>query len=226
MNAPFEIDALIRERRSKRGYLDEPVPLDTVREILAVATSAPSSSNSQPWRCIVLTGEALKRVTAGAVDRYLNAPESLAPEYPFFPEQMPPPHDARTTAFRQQLGAAQNSPREDKTARGINIEKQFRFFDAPVGIIFTMDRRLERASFICYGAFLQNIMLAAKARMLDTCAQQIWSLQHRFLREQLQLDENTMVIAGMAMGWADNQQPENRMNVPRAGLDEVVSFRS
>lgn len=226
MNAQFEIDALIRDRSSKRGYLNEPVPLETVRDILTVALSAPSASNSQPWQCIVLTGDALKRVTDGAVSHYRDSPQSLTSEYPFFPEQMPAPYDARTTAFRQQLGTAQNSPRDDRVARGINIEKQFRFFDAPVGMIFTMDRRLERSSFICYGAFLQNIMLAAKARMLDTCPQQIWSLQHRFLRHELQLGEHDMVIAGMAIGWADNEQAENRISVPRMALDDLVSFRA
>lgn len=105
-----------------------------------------------------------------------------------------------------------------------DVERQFRFFEAPVGMIFTMDRKLEWASFICYGCFLQNIMLAAKARGLDTCAQQIWSLQHPMLREELGFSENDMVVAGLSLGWADNSLAENNMTNHKLAIDEFVTF--
>jgi nitrobenzene nitroreductase len=105
-----------------------------------------------------------------------------------------------------------------------DVERQFLFFDAPVGIIFTMDRRLEWASFICYGCFLQNIMLAAKGRDLDTCPQQIWSLQHPVLRAELQIPEGEMVIAGMSLGYADNSMPENRMALHKLEVEEFTTF--
>lgn len=96
-------------------------------------------------------------------------------------------------------------------------------FAAPVGLIFTMDRRLERASFICYGCFLQNIMLAARARGLDTCPQQIWSLQYAVLREHLAIPDSELVVAGMSLGYADNSLPENRMQLRKLELEEFVS---
>ena len=224
LNSSPYIDELIRERRAKRGFLDRPVPLDMVKEILSVATFAPSSSNTQPWRCYVLTGEARERVTTAAVAAYRADPENLAPEYPFFPQPMQEPYSTRFNTFRGQLGDAQGVHRSDITGRRRDVERQFLFFNAPVGIIFTMDRRLEWASFICYGCFLQNIMLAAKGRGLDTCPQQIWSLQYPTLRAELGIPESEMVIAGMSLGWADNSLPENRMSLHKLQMDEFTTF--
>jgi nitrobenzene nitroreductase len=220
---PF-IDDLIRQRRSKRGFLDRPVDMNMVKEILTAASYAPSSSNSQPWRCYVITGAARARITEAAVEAYRASPDGQVPEYPFFPQPLHEPYASRFNGFRGQLGDAQGCCRSDKTKRRRDVERQFRFFDAPVGLIFTMDRRLEWASFLCYGGFLQNLMLAAKGRGLDTCPQQIWSLQHPLLRAELGLSEEQMVVAGMSLGWADNSLPENQMNIPRLPLEEFTTF--
>ncbi|MDQ0139768.1 nitroreductase [Cupriavidus necator] len=217
-------EALIRGRQSKRGFLDRPVPIETVRDILSVAKYAPSSSNTQPWRCYVLTGKARDKITEAAVEAYRAAPTGLAPEYPFFPKELPAPFSARFDTFRGMLGDAQGVPRSDIVGRRRDVERQFRFFDAPVGLIFTMDKRLEWASFLCYGCFLQNIMLAARARGLDTCPQQIWSLQSAVLREGLGISGGEMIVAGMSLGYADNSIPENNMELRRLELDEFVSF--
>jgi nitrobenzene nitroreductase len=218
------VDDVIRTRRTKRGFRDRAVPLETVHEILAVAKYAPSSSNTQPWRCYVLTGGARERVTRAAVAAYRAAPDSLQPEYPFFPQPLHEPYAGRFTSFRGQLGDAQGVPRSDKVGRRRDVERQFLFFDAPVGMIFTMDRRLEWASFICYGCFLQNIMLAARARGLDTCPQQIWSLQYPVLRAELGIPEGEMVIAGMSLGYADEGLPENSMLLPKLGVGDFATF--
>jgi len=220
------VDQTMMERRAKRGFLSTPVSTDTVIEILNAARFAPSSSNTQPWRCYVLTGDARDRITAKAVDIFRAGPEKLAPEYPFFPQPLHDPFIGRFNIFRGQLGDAVGVPRSDKYGRLKDVERQFRFFEAPVGLIFTMDRRLEWASFICYGCFLQNLMLAAKARGLDTCAQQIWSLQHHLLREELGFPETDMVIAGMSLGFADNSLPENNMENHKLAIKDFVEFVS
>jgi hypothetical protein len=107
-----------------------------------------------------VTGEARERVTKAAVAEFRANHETLAPEYPFFPQPLHDPYSSRFNTFRGQLGDAQGVHRSDKVGRMRDVERQFLFFDAPVGIIFTMDRRLEWASFLCYGCFLQNVMLA------------------------------------------------------------------
>ncbi len=217
-------EALIRGRHSKRGFLDRPVPMGAVKDILSVAKCAPSSSNTQPWRCYVLTGTAREKIAEAAVEAYRADPEGLAPDYPFFPKELPAPFSSRFNTFRGMLGDAQGVHRSDISGRRRDVERQFRFFDAPVGLIFTMDRRLEWASFICYGCFLQNIMLAARPRGLDTCPQQIWSLQSAVLREGLDIPDGDMIVAGMSLGYADDSIPENNMALRKLELDEFVSF--
>lgn len=222
----FDIDQVMIDRRAKRGFLDKPVPLEVVKEILNVARFAPSSSNTQPWQCYVLSGDGKNRITAKAVEVFRAGPEKLAPEYPFFPQPLPDPFLGRFNTFRGQLGDAVGVPRSDKYGRMRDVERQFRFFEAPIGIIFTMDRQLEWASFICYGCFLQNIMLAAKARGIDTCAQQIWSLQNPLLRAELGFADKDMVVAGMSLGFADNSLAENNMTNIKLEVEEFTSFVS
>jgi nitroreductase len=223
-NSP-PVDEVIRGRRTKRGFFpDRHVPIETVKEILDVAKYAPSSSNTQPWRCYIVTGKARERVTTAAVNAFRAGPEKLAPEYPFFPQPLHEPYARRFNTFRGQLGDAQKVHRSDKAGRMRDVERQFLFFDAPVGIIFTMDRKLEWASFICYGCFLQNIMLAARGRGLDTCPQQIWSLQYPVLRAELGIPEGEMVIAGMSLGYANNGMDENNMVLEKLGVQEFASF--
>lgn len=220
------VDQIMVERRAKRGFLATSVPSNTVNDILNAARFAPSSSNTQPWRCYVLTGSARDRITSKAVEIFRAGPEKLTPEYPFFPQPLHDPFVGRFNQFRGQLGDAVGVPRSDKYGRLKDVERQFRFFGAPVGMIFTMDRKLEWASFICYGCFLQNLMLAAKARGLDTCAQQIWSLQHQLLREELGFPETDMVVAGMSLGWADNTLAENNMVNHKLAIEDFVEFVS
>lgn len=220
----ISVDQAIIQRRAKRGFLDRPVSMETVKDILSVARYAPSSSNIQPWKCFVLSGKAKERISSKAVDIYRAGPERLTPEYAFFPSTLDEPYFARFNVFRGQLGDAVGVPRSDKYGRLKDNERQFRFFNAPIGLIFSMDRRLEWSSFICYGCFLQSVMLAARARGLDTCTQQIWSLQNPLLRSELGIPESDLVVAGMALGYADNDRPENNMENYKLEVEEFTSF--
>jgi nitroreductase len=218
------IDAIIRSRRSIRRFLDKPVSLDTVRDILSVARHAPSGGNSQPWRCYVVTGQARDRLVHAAVAAYQSAPQELPSEYPFYPSPLPEPQRSRHQRFRQALSDSQGIDRSDKIARARELDRQFMFFDAPVGMIFTIDRRLYQSSFVCYGGFLQTIMLATRARGLDTCPQQIWSRMHHVVRSMIDIPDGEMVVAGMSLGWADMSAPENRFTLERAALEEFVTI--
>lgn len=219
------VDQAIASRRTKRGYLEKPVDLATVRQILGVAAWSPSSSNTQPWRTYVLTGAARERLSAAAVQRWRQNPDDLFPEYPYFPPELHEPFLSRRNNFGGTMGDAYGVAREDKEGRDRFLERQFQFFGAPIGMIFTMDRRLAFASFICYGTFMQSIMIAARARGLDTCTQQIWSLMHPLLQAELGLPEHEMVIAGLSLGWADNRLAQNQLNLPKLAVDDFVTFK-
>lgn len=223
------VDEVIESRRAVRRFLPQGVPAQAVRDILDVARHAPSASNIQPWTCHVLTGAARDQLVSEAVAAFrAGGPAALSSEYEFYPAQLPKPFVDRRAAFGAKLGGALGVNRADIVARLQVMTRNFMFFDAPVGIIFTIDRRLERASLLDYGCFLQNVMLAARARGLDTCPQQTWATMHRVVRPILGLGEEEMVVCGMAMGWADPDAPENRLGLHReepAGfatfLDEV-----
>ena len=103
--------------------------------------------------------------------------------------------------------------------------RNFRFFDAPVGMIFTIHRQLETGSWLDYGMFLQNIMTAARARGLDTCAQAAWSQYHQVIRSTLGVPEDEIVVCGMALGYADRDAPVNAMKTERAAARDFMSFR-
>jgi nitroreductase len=122
------------------------------------------------------------------------------------------------SAFRQGLDEAGFAGRKRALAR------QFMFFDAPVGLIFTVDRLLVPACFVCLGIFLQTIMLAAKGRGIDTCPQQLWSSQFPVLRKELGISESDMVVAGMSMGYADNDLPVNHMVLDKFGPEKFAKF--
>jgi len=218
------VDEVIRTRHAVRRFLPRPVSEATIREILDVARCAPSGSNIQPWRCHVLTGASRDRLVAAALAAFRGDPQAHQPECAFYPEPLPHPHLGRRAAFGMKLGTALGIDQADMAARMAFMARNFMFFGAPVGIIFTMDRRLERASFIDFGCFLQNVMLAAKARGLDSCAQQTWAMFHTVIRRELGLGDEELVVCGMSVGWADETAPENRLGLEKAEVDEFAIF--
>lgn len=218
------VDSIIRERHAVRRFTNRPVPVETVRDILGVARHAPSGSNIQPWKCYVVTGVSRDRLVAAALAAFRAEFAEHQSEYAFYPDELPQPCLGRRGAFGAKLGSALGIDQADMAARMAFMARNFMFFEAPVGIIFTIDRRLERASFIDYGCFLQNVMLAAKARGLDTCAQQTWAMLHRVLRAELGLPDSELVVCGMSLGWADEGAPENRLGLDKADPDDFAIF--
>ncbi|MBN4665096.1 nitroreductase [Pandoraea nosoerga] len=220
------VDEAIRSRRSIRAYLPTPVPQDTVAEILSVASRAPSGSNIQPWQTYVLTGDALHRLTSRLLDAFNDPAQRLMhqEEYAYYPREWTEPYQARRRKVGWDLYGLLGIGRADKDRMHGQHARNFRFFDAPVGMIFTIDRHLELGSWLDYGMFLQSVMVAARARGLDTCPQAAFATFHRIIAEQLHLPEARMVVCGMALGYADPDAVENRLVTERAPLQEWAHF--
>jgi nitroreductase len=213
------VDRAIRSRRSVRRFLPRPVPRATVEQILDVARHAPSGTNTQPWRVHALAGEAKERLCRAAAAAYDRGEQ--APEYRYYPSQWFEPYLSRRRRLGWDLYALIGIGRDDKKAMHAQHRRNYLFFDAPVGLVFTIDRRLERGSWLDYGMFLQNIMIAARARGLDTCPQASWMEFPQVVARELALPENEAVVCGMALGYADDDAPEARLAVERA---PVASF--
>jgi nitroreductase len=217
------VDAAITSRRSIRGFLPTPVPEEVVREILAVASRAPSMTNTQPWRVHVLTGPARDRLSA-EIRAAHAAGEEPAPGYPYYPAEWPPQALERRRQIGWALYGLLGIAKGDRAATAAQHRKNYDFFGAPVGMIFTLDRRLGQGSWLDLGMFLQNVMVAARGRGLDTCPQAAFMPWHGIIRRHLPIADEEIVVCGMALGHADPEEPANALTAPRAAVEEFASF--
>ena len=213
-----------RTRRSIRAYKPDAVPLETLREIVALGRHAPSGSNIQPWRVHVLTGAALQRV-GGAIQRaFLSDEPGHQRDYEYYTDPVVEPYLARRRAcgwgLYGTLGIGRGDHEKSKAYRATN----YTFFGAPAGLIFTIDRELEKGSWLDYGMFLQTLMLAARARGLHTCAEASIASYPDIVRRELGLDDAWVVICGMALGFADADAVVNTFQPPRIALDDYAVF--
>jgi nitroreductase len=220
------VDRAITSRRSIRAYLPTPVPRQTIEEILAVAARAPSGTNTQPWKVHVLTGAARQRLS----DRICAAHDDPAQrsqhteEYAYYPTEWRSPYVDRRRKVGWDLYSLLGITKTDKARMHAQHARNYAFFDAPVGLIFTIDRVMQQGSWLDYGMFLQSIMVAARGRGLDTCPQAAFTQFHRIISEELQLPPEEMVVCGMALGHADPKAIENTLVTEREPVAGFARF--
>lgn len=220
------VHAAITSRRSIRAYLPTPVPRATIERILQVAARAPSGTNTQPWQVHVLTGAALQRLT-DKVSAAFDDPASRAAhteEYAYYPEKWVSPYIDRRRQVGWDLYSLLGIGKADKDRMHAQHARNFRFFDAPVGLIFTIDRVMQQGSWLDYGMFIQSVMVAARGEGLDTCPQAAFTQFHRVIAEELQLAPEQMVVCGMALGHADPSAIENTLVTQREPVSGFARF--
>ncbi len=221
------VDVAIAGRRSIRAYRPEPVDEALVREILQVSARAPSGTNTQPWKVHVLTGAARQRLSQRILAAFNDPAESArhVEEYPYYPREWVSPYIDRRRKVGFDLYGLLGIGKGDRDRMQAQHARNFDFFGAPVGMIFTIDRVMQQGSWLDYGMFLQNIMVAARARGLDTCPQAAFTQFHRLITEELQLPPSEMVVCGMALGYADPEAIENGLVTERVPVEQFVTFR-
>ncbi|MBA3590554.1 MAG: nitroreductase [Methylibium sp.] len=220
------VDAAIASRRSVRAFLPTPIPRATIEDILQVAARAPSGTNTQPWKVRVLTGASLARLSAALLAVH-DDPAQLAEqreEYAYYPRQWASPYIDRRRKIGWDLYSLLGIAKTDKAGMHVQFGRNYVFFDAPVGLIFTIDRLLEQGSWLDYGMFLQNIMVAARGRGLDTCPQAAFTPFHKVIERELQLPETEMLVCGMSLGHADPDAVANRLVTEREPVAGFARF--
>jgi nitroreductase len=221
------VDAAITTRQSVRAFLPRPVPRETIEHILQVASRAPSGTNTQPWQVYVLQGASRDDLVTKccAAHDAMRADPSLAAqyreEYDYYPTQWVSPYIDRRRENGWGLYGLLGIGKGDKDKMHLQHQRNFRFFDAPVGLMFTLDRVMGRGSLVDYGMFLQNIMVAAKAHGLDTCPQAAWNGFASIILPHIGAGENEMLVCGMSLGYADPADKVNGFITPR---EPVASF--
>ena len=220
------VDAAIESRRSVRAFLPTPVPRATIERILAVAARAPSGTNTQPWRVTVLSGDAKAALSARIVAAFGDPQERArhTQEYAYYPTEWRPPYLERRRKVGWDLYGLLGIGRGDKSRMHAQHARNFEFFDAPVGLIFSIERVLEQGSWLDFGMFLQSLMVAARARGLDTSPQAAFAPFHRLIADQIGLPATEMVVCGMSLGHADPDAVENRLVTEREPVAGFARF--
>ena len=194
-----------------------------------MAARAPSGVNTQPWKVTVLTGRAKDALSTKIVAEHdaraaAGSTGADVGEYDYYPTEWAPPYIERRRKVGWDLYGLLGIAKGDKAAMHAQHGRNYRFFDAPVGLIFTIDRVLRQGSWLDYGMFLQNLMTAARARGLDTCPQAAFIGFYSVIEEALQMPRTEMVVCGMSLGWADDSAPENRLVTEREPVAGFTRF--
>lgn len=224
------VDAAIGSRMSARAFTQAPVSRQTLTALLQVASRAPSGTNTQPWRVYVLQGES----RAGLVEKVCAAHDAVRAnpvlareyreEYDYYPEKWVSPYIDRRRENGWGLYNLLGIGKGDKDKMHLQHQRNYRFFDAPVGLMFTLDRVMGRGSLVDYGMFLQNIMVAARARGLHTCPQAAWNPFAKIILPHIGAGADEMLVCGMALGYADEDDVVNTFHTPRVPVAEFTHW--
>lgn len=220
------VDAAITSRRSLRSFLPTPVPRTTIEAILAVASRAPSGTNTQPWRVYVLTGAAKAELSRKVIAAYDDPAERAThtEEYAYYPTEWKSPFIDRRRKVGWDLYGLLGIAKTDKARMHAQHGRNYDFFGAPVGLIFTIDRVLRQGSWLDYGMFLQSVMVAARARGLDTCPQAAFMQFHRIISAHVGAPADEQVVCGMSLGHADPGAIENTLVTEREPVSAFARF--
>jgi nitroreductase len=219
-------EAAVATRRSVRAFLPTAVPRATIERILAVASRAPSGTNTQPWRVYVLTGAPLRSLSRRLVAAYDDPQESArhSEEYPYYPTEWVSPYIDRRRKIGWDLYGLLGIGKTDKARMHAQHRRNYEFFGAPVGLMFTIDRILRQGSWLDYGMFIEGVMVAARAHGLDTCPQAAFTPFHRIVTDEIGAPANEQLVCGMSLGWADPAAIENTLVTEREPVAGFVRF--
>ena len=217
-------DALVKDRRSIRGYKDKPVSQELIAEIIAIAKGAPSSMNTQPWFFHVVTGEPLERIREGntekmmsgaSVDREIKMNHGYEGAY-----------RQRQIDIAKQLFSVMGIAREDTQKRQDWVMRGFRQFDAPVSIVMTCEKSMEEDT-ICHfdlGAAVYGLVLTAWTRGLGTVINGQGIMQSSVVREHAKIPDDQTIMTCVAMGWPDFDFGANEVKSVREPNENIVTY--
>jgi nitroreductase len=221
------VDQAITTRMSARAFTAQPVPREVLTHLLELAARSPSGTNTQPWKVYVLQGQSrdsLVQKVCAAHDEIRANPDKAADyreAYDYYPEKWVSPFIDRRRENGWSLYGLLGIGKGDKDKMHAQHQRNYRFFDAPVGLMFTVDKVMGRGSLVDYGMFLQTLMVAARGHGLHTCPQAAWNAFAKIILPHMGAGDNEMLVCGMSLGYADESDIVNTFRTPR---ESVVSF--
>ena len=212
-------------RRSVRRFLPKTVPVEKINNILECATFAPSGHNIQPWHVYVVQGKKKEAITNSILESIKDgSAKSFKQEFDYYPTEWFEPFISRRRAVGFELYKLLNISKDDYEARDRQMQENFHFFGAPVGMFITMDKRLATGTFMDVGMFIQSILVGARGEGLHSCGQVAFTKFHTILSKELEFDENEMLVCGVSMGYEDEDAPENKLRVEKLKHDQFSTF--
>jgi nitroreductase len=221
------VDQAITTRMSARAFTSQPVPREVLTHLLELASRSPSGTNTQPWKVYVLQGksrDSLVQKVCAAHDEIRANPDmanDYREAYDYYPEKWVSPFIDRRRENGWSLYGLLGIGKGDKDKMHAQHQRNYRFFDAPVGLMFTLDKVMGRGSLVDYGMFLQTLMVAARGHGLHTCPQAAWNGFAKIILPHIGAGDNEMLVCGMALGYADEGDIVNTFRTPR---ESVASF--
>ena len=221
MDTPVSALDAVTGRQSVRKFLPKEVPEQLVYEILEAASRAPSGQNMQPWMVHYVTGKTRDQLCEEVTAAALRGERS--DEYTYYPPEFGEAYLSRRRKVGSDLFAIYGVERHDMEGRKRALLRNFDFFGAPVGLFFVMERYWSYGAWIDMGNFMMNVMTLASAFGLQTCAQQAWCEYGAVVRGVLPIDDQHVIVSGMALGYADPDAKENTLITERAPTKEFVT---
>lgn len=220
----MNVTEAVLSRRSVRSFRLDPVSVEVLQRVLEKAQRAPSGGNVQPWNAHVLAGEPLARLVANVAAVIPQGRSAHSPEYVIYPPELDGAYEARRFGVGETMYAALGIGREDKRGRLGQFMNNFRAFGAPVLMLVHTPRYMGPPQWSDMGMWLQTVMLLLREEGLDSCAQEAWAVYQKQIRQSVDLPEDHVFFCGLAIGWRDPAAPVNQFEVPRASLEDVVTF--
>jgi len=221
----MDVDHALKARISVREFQGRSIGPDIIRALLDVARYSPSGGNLQPWQVIAVAGDERQAVTDLALKTLTDNPAGESDEAPIYPSKLWEPYRTRRYKLGEDMYALLNISRKDKHKRFQRFTDNYRFFGAPVGVFFIIDRGMGRGQWAHLGMFMQSLALAATARGLATCFQESWAMVRKTLHRHFELGDDSLVYCGMALGYADPDAAVNRLRSDRAPVEEFATLR-
>jgi nitroreductase len=220
----MEVNEAISGRQSIRAFQkDKPVPQYIIEKILSTASRAPSGSNIQPWHVWVATGNKHQKIVDACCLRHEQRDDGEQ-EYNYYPVKWREPYIGRRRNTGWGLYGHLGIEKGDKKSMSLQHGRNYKFFDAPVALFFTIDRELELGSWIDYGMFLQSIMVSARGFGLEPCAQAAFLKYHDTVMSLIGAPKEQMFVSAMSLGYADSDAPVNQYRPPRLKVNEFTIF--
>ena len=221
----MDVFEAVDSRISCRWFLDKPVDLNIVKDLIVRAQRAASGGNLQSWNVYALAGEPLKELKrrAAAATEGKN-PRDFETEYPIYPETMWEPYLGRREHHGVQLYGSVGLGRDDHAGRLEQHKLNYQFFNAPVGLFISIDRKLGPGQWADLGGYIHALAFLARGYGLDTCPQEAWARLYKAVGEFVKIPPEQMLFCGMAIGYGDRSHAVNGFRSPRVELHEFCKF--